>query len=444
MQALETEAAGKDLLIQELTEKLAEKDTRIAELSASAAVFTGENEVTAPVSAPDNSDGEAQSIPDHGTDSVDSEALSKEIQARDEEIKNLKADNDNKSLMIFTLNAGIDEKDAQIRSLNDELSEKNEQIKALQSLSSTHESDAESLSPDTDGKQENVLPSDVRSLEEELKTLKSENEEKALLIFSLSAGNEEKESQIQTLNDDLAEMSGQLETLQALIAEKDAAAESLSAALADKESQISTQESDLTALTQQVEMLNSDLAVREEKIKNLEASLSDRENELISLQASLAEAEQRSAVLSESVSDTVSQDASADAAALSDENIALKEQLNEYEKRIDELQNLFISTFAASSGTSLSLSEDGDITVIKRFRIRDTDSPNVHKNPAFSSRVIGHARASKEYEILDVSSNGWYQILLENGKTGWVHPNVGTLNVLEFSFIRNGSDQVQP
>ena len=50
----------------------------------------------------------------------------------------------------------------------------------------------------------------------------------------------------------------------------------------------------------------------------------------------------------------------------------------------------------------------------------------------------------KEYEILDVSSNGWYQILLENGKTGWVHPNVATLNVLEFSFIRNDSDQVQP
>ena len=167
--------------------------------------------------------------------------------------------------------------------------------------------------------------------------------------------------------------------------------------------------------------------------------MSDKVNELQTLQSSIADMEQQSAS-----SSAVSQEASDAAASLSEENRTLREQLNEYENRIEELQNLFITTFASSSGSSITLSDHEEITVIKRFRIRDTDSPNVHKNPAFSSRVIGHARASTEYEILDISSNGWYQIRLENGKTGWVHPNVGTLNTVEFSFNRSSTDSVQP
>ena len=60
------------------------------------------------------------------------------------------------------------------------------------------------------------------------------------------------------------------------------------------------------------------------------------------------------------------------------------------------------------------------------------------------SRFSYLAQSIHDYGLIPVVRNGWYQILLENGKTGWVHPNVGTLNVLEFNFIRNGSDQVQP
>ena len=126
--------------------------------------------------------------------------------------------------------------------------------------------------------------------------------------------------------------------------------------------------------------------------------------------------------------------------SLSEENTLLHEKITAYEKRIEDLQNLYISTFSSSAGSSISLSEDDSVKVIKRFRIRDTDSPNVHKNPAFSSRVIGHARASAEYEVLDVSVNGWYQIRLENEKIGWIHPNVGTLNTVEFSFNLNSED----
>ncbi len=72
--------------------------------------------------------------------------------------------------------------------------------------------------------------------------------------------------------------------------------------------------------------------------------------------------------------------------------------------------------------------------MIKRFRIRDTDSPNVHKTASLSSRVIGHAKASVEYEVLDIAPNGMYKIKLENGKEGWIHPTVGTLKILEFDF----------
>ena len=76
------------------------------------------------------------------------------------------------------------------------------------------------------------------------------------------------------------------------------------------------------------------------------------------------------------------------------------------------------------------------------FRIRDKNNPNVHKKPNFSSRVIGYAKASTEYEVLDVSDNGWYQIRLENGKTGWIHPNAGTLNTFEFNFDQTGTSSV--
>lgn len=78
--------------------------------------------------------------------------------------------------------------------------------------------------------------------------------------------------------------------------------------------------------------------------------------------------------------------------------------------------------------------------VVKRIRIRDKNNPNVHKKPKFSSRVIGFAKASTEYEVLDVSENGWYQIRLENGKTGWIHPNAGTLNTFEFNFDSTGTE----
>ena len=46
-------------------------------------------------------------------------------------------------------------------------------------------------------------------------------------------------------------------------------------------------------------------------------------------------------------------------------------------------------------------------------------------------------KASVEYEIRDIASNGMYKIRLENGKEGWIHPTVGTLKILEFDFDRD-------
>ena len=198
-------------------------------------------------------------------------------------------------------------------------------------------------------------------------------------------------------------------------------------------------------MAQQIEVLNSDLSSCTEQISALENDLSEKAKEIETLQADIADKSQQIDSLSaasEAWTDESEKlmQAMTDVQSLTDENTSLQEKLAVYEKRIEDLQNLYINTFVSSSGNSLSLSGSEDVIVVKRFRIRDTNNPNVHKKPNFSSRVIGYAKASTEYEVLDVSDNGWYQIRLENGKTGWIHPNAGILNTFEFSFDQPGTE----
>ena len=271
---------------------------------------------------------------------------------------------------------------------------------------------------------------------EELKALKSEIENKSLMIFSLNSSITEKDNQIQTLNNDLEEKNNQIEKLQTALSGKSTEAEELAAIVAD-------QETNLSDLTQQIESLSTDLSFRAEQISSLENDLSDKVKIIESLQAEITEkAQQIDSFAAASAAQAEEDKKEQEAKALSDENASLQEKLAVYEKRIDELQNLYINTFVSSSGNSLSLSGSDDVIVVKRFRIRDKNNPNVHKKPNFSSRVIGYAKASTEYEVLDVSDNGWYQIRLENGKTGWIHPNAGTLNTFEFNFDQTGTSSV--
>ena len=73
--------------------------------------------------------------------------------------------------------------------------------------------------------------------------------------------------------------------------------------------------------------------------------------------------------------------------------------------------------------------------VIRRFRIREEDNPNARSYPGIADgNILGHATASQEYTILDVSDNGWYLIRLDSGETAWVNGKMGTLVEIGFNF----------
>ena len=121
------------------------------------------------------------------------------------------------------------------------------------------------------------------------------------------------------------------------------------------------------------------------------------------------------------------------------ENGTVKEELAQAKEDFEDLKALFIETFASSTAGSLSNAPaDGEIQVIKRFRIDEKQKPNVRRNPGFDSRIIGHAAPGTVYEVLEVSANGWYKIQLGDGKTGWVYNTVGTLEELDFNFADDG------
>ena len=348
-----------------------------------------------------------------------------------------------KESQIQTLSSAVDEKDSRISELTETIAE----LKDKSGNDSTDAVPAASASsePDIADKAAVSNSADIPDNTEELKNLKSEVENKSLMIFTLNSAVAEKDARIQTLSNELEEKNTLIETLQASLSEKNTEAENLTAVVADQETQISTQKTNLSDLSQQIETLNTDLSSRTEQISSLENDLSDKAKIIETLQAEIAvKAQQIDSLTADAAARTEetekSQIAEADLQSLSDENASLQEKLAVCEKRIEDLQNLYINTFVSSSGNSLSLDGSEDVIVVKRIRIRDKNNPNVHKKPKFSSRVIGFAKASTEYEILDVSDNGWYQIRLENGKTGWIHPNAGTLNTFEFNFDSIGTE----
>ena len=69
-----------------------------------------------------------------------------------------------------------------------------------------------------------------------------------------------------------------------------------------------------------------------------------------------------------------------------------------------------------------------------RFKVRSKDSPNVRSEPGTQGKSIGHAPASSEYEVLDVSPGTWLKIRLPNGKVGWISSRMGTLVSMDFVY----------
>ena len=142
--------------------------------------------------------------------------------------------------------------------------------------------------------------------------------------------------------------------------------------------------------------MNTDVADRDAQIKALEADVADKAAQIETLEAEKAECE----------------------------------------FQLTEIRKLFITTFAnAPANEADRLQDSENAGVIKRFRIRDLDNPNARKIPSMTrGAVMGHAKKSLEYTILEVSPNGWYKIRLDSGKTAWVNGAMGSIVEVEFIF----------
>ena len=57
-------------------------------------------------------------------------------------------------------------------------------------------------------------------------------------------------------------------------------------------------------------------------------------------------------------------------------------------------------------------------------RIRDGKAVNVRQTPSKSGEAIGWAFGGESYPLLSTAENGWVEIRLPNGKTGFVSPKM--------------------
>ncbi len=420
---LESLLNEKDAVIADLKLSLADKNLQIPEqqetIRAEAATETKQDEGPLLASQlPDPAgDQDNQAVPE--TDPHPARIAELESQ-----VSGLESEN-------ASLTASLSEKAAELDKLSSEVSASSSRISELEAVLSEKDEQILSLSGDCTDRETRIreLEAGLKDSTDTVSSLKEKtdilSEQVSVLTKDLSA----KETQIQELQEKLGRQTELAFSLQTDLSAKEEQILQLSADLTLNNEKIETLEADVTHRDSRIEDLNNEVTSRDNTIQSLSDDLSDKNDEVNQLKEDILSTSGESERLKTGISTRDEMITS-----LKTENSSLEEQQLVYSERIEDLQNLFIDTFVSSSGNSLSLSEDSGIQVIKRFRIRDTDSPNVHKTASLSSRVIGHAKASVEYEVLDIAPNGMYKIRLENGKEGWIHPAVGTLKILEFDF----------
>lgn len=60
------------------------------------------------------------------------------------------------------------------------------------------------------------------------------------------------------------------------------------------------------------------------------------------------------------------------------------------------------------------------------FQVHNTGNVNIRSEPNSNSTKVGTGIANKTYTILD-EEQGWYQIQMEDGKTGWISGKLGSV-----------------
>lgn len=100
----------------------------------------------------------------------------------------------------------------------------------------------------------------------------------------------------------------------------------------------------------------------------------------------------------------------------------------------DEQGDTFVHCFNLADRTlgkqvvSVLFSESENVPVFSaQVKIRSISSVNVREQSDVDSAKVGTAGAGELYPCLSIAPNGWYEIELPDGTTGFVSPNVSTL-----------------
>ena len=74
-----------------------------------------------------------------------------------------------------------------------------------------------------------------------------------------------------------------------------------------------------------------------------------------------------------------------------------------------------------------SVKEEAELNETRSIRTQKDGSVNVRKSPSSDSERIASAAPDSVFPLISISENGWYEIRLRDGTTGFISPNLGRI-----------------
>ena len=261
-------------------------------------------------------------------------------------------------------------------------------------------------------------------------------EQQSRQLHILSAENEGKERLLISVKKDLAARTSLVARLSSDIGDKDKMILDLSEKLSgstdipDIQNNVDVVPDSNGTGNSIAESLSAEISQKDSQIDSLTADLLNRDGQIEALKSDIVRRAAENVTLSDQL-----ENMNAEIDTLRNELSALKKDEQAFADRTAFLKRWFISSVSGSSDDfSSPVTDEEAHSVLLHFKVRSHDNPNVRKDPGTSGRIIGHALASREYEVLDISPGMWFMIRLENGKTGWISSKMGAITDFSFSF----------
>ena len=352
------------------------------------------------------------------TESESVSSLENDLADKNARIETLTSENSQQAKQISAQTQSIKDLDSGIADLNDQILQKTDLISELNTGIEEKNSQIDALTASSEQKSLiiNSLNASIEDINGQLLEMKNELEQKNLLISKL--------------NDDLEEKSNELAQFH-VQSESDINPDRIpSEELPDifsASSSSDTEGSDTDdSIEKQIALLNSKLTEKDNQIELLNAAIANLEGQNEALKADIVKRAGLNASLSSELSEKETE-----LETIKTQLSSLQSSQENFEQQKQFMKQWFIYSIASDFTGDQSDQAEG---VTMQFKIRSSDNPNVRSEPGTAGKIIGHAAASSEYTVLDISPGLWFKIRLENGKTGWISSKMGILSELRFPF----------